>query len=170
MRGLPEGETRMTRRTILLSAVLLAAAAALPGAVAAHPHEQLTAERQGEVEQQVMQVRARIAEAVRAKDVAALRALYAPGFTHTHGSGKVDGRDARIVSLLAGEPVIELAPVEELTIRIPHADTAIVTGKSPVLNRTENRNYDFRWVQVYVRVGGDWQLAVSQATRLGPSV
>ncbi len=33
----------------------------------------------------------------------------------------------------------------------------------------ENRNYDFRWVQVYVRVGGEWQLAVSQATRLGPS-
>ena len=82
----------------------------------------------------------------------------------------MDGRNARIVALLAGEPVIELAPVEELTIRIPHPDTAIVTGKSPVLNTRESRQYDFRWVQVYVRSGGEWQLAVSQATRLGPTV
>lgn len=158
----------MTRRAALLAAL---AAIVLPPAIAgAHPHETLTAERQSEVEQQVMLARATIRRAVEAKDVVALRALYSPGFTHTHGSGKVDGRDARIVSLLAGEPVIELAPVEELTIRIPHPDTAIVSGKSPILNRSENRNYDFRWVQVYVRVGGDWQLAVSQATRLGPSV
>jgi hypothetical protein len=160
----------MQRRSLVLAAV--AATLALPAArmAWAHPHEQLAQDRQGQIEQQVMAVRARLREAVGAKDVAALRALYAPGFTHTHGSGQVDGRDARIVSLLAGEPVIELAPVEELTIRIPHPDTAIVTGRSPVLNARENRSYDFRWMQVYVRVGGDWQLAVSQATRLGPTV
>ena len=76
----------------------------------------------------------------------------------------------RALSLLTGEPVIELAPVEELTIRIPHADTAVVSGRSPILNRQEGRSYDFRWLQVYVRVGGDWQLVASQATRLGPVV
>jgi Domain of unknown function (DUF4440) len=157
----------MHRRFLLLAAaaITLAATPAL-----AHPHEQLTAERSAEIEQQMMAVRARLRDAVQAKDVAVLRAIYSPGFTHTHGSGKVDGRDARLNALLAGEPVIELAPVEEITIRVPNADTAIVTGKSPVLNARENRNYDFRWIQVYVRVGGDWQLAVSQATRLGPSV
>ena len=157
----------MTRRSVLLLATALAA---LPAALAAHPHDMLTADRQGQIEQQIMQVRSALRGAVERRDVAALRALYAPGFTHTHGSGKVDGRDARIDALLAGEPVIELAPVEELTIRIPHADTAIVTGKSPVLNRAENRNYDFRWMQVHVRVGGEWQIAASQATRLGPGV
>ena len=157
----------MRRRTAL---PLLIAALAAPAAVLAHPHEQLTAERGGEIERQVMAVRARLADAVRAGDEGALRALYAPGFTHTHGSGKVDGRDARIVSLLAGEPVVELAPVEELTIRIPHPDTAIVSGKSPIPNARENRGHDVRWLQVYVRVGGDWQLAASQATRIGPSV
>lgn len=146
-------------------ALSLVSAAAL-----AHPHDQLLAERQGEVEQQVMAVRARLRDAVAARDVIALRALYAPGFTHTHGSGKVDGRDARIVSLLAGEPTIELARVEELAIRIPHPDTAIVSGRSPIRNVAEGRDYDFRWLQVFVRAGGDWQLAVSQATRLPPGV
>ena len=49
-------------------------------------------------------------------------------FAHTHTTGKVDGRDARIAALLAGEPTIELARVEELTIRVLHTDTAIITG------------------------------------------
>ncbi len=158
----------MQRRTVILASLVLPLAFA--GRGLAHPHEQLAHERQGQVEQQVMAARARLRDAVAAKDVAALLALYAPGFTHTHGSGQVDGRDARIVALLAGEPTVELAPVDELTIRIPHADTAIVSGRSPILNVTEGRSYDFRWVQVYVRAAGDWQLAVSQATRLGPTV
>ena len=50
--------------------------------------------------------------AIETKDAAALRRIYADSFTHTHGSGKVDGKDARIVSALAGDPVIENAPVD----------------------------------------------------------
>jgi len=158
----------MHRRQLLRTAAILPVLAAAPAL--AHPHDQLAGERDGRIEQQVMAVRDSIRRAVEARDVVALRAMYSGGFTHTHGSGKVDGRDARIVALLAGEPTVEMAPVEELTIRVMHADTAIVSGRSPILNRSENRTYDFRWVQVYVRVGGDWQLAVSQATRLGPTV
>ena len=45
--------------------------------------------------------------AIEKKDAAALRKIYADGFVHTHGSGKVDGKDARIVAALAGDPVIE---------------------------------------------------------------
>src|SRR3712207_7617283 len=41
--------------------------------------------------------------AAAARDAARLRALYAADFAHTHTSGKVDGRDARIVSLLRSE-------------------------------------------------------------------
>lgn len=157
----------MQRRAVL--SAILTLSAAFAGPARGHPHEQLVEERAGQVEQQVMAVRARVRDAVQARDVAALRMLYAAGFTHTHGSGKVDGRDARIVALLAGEPTLELAPVEELTIRIPHADTAIVSGRSPILNVQERRSYDFRWLQVYVRAAGEWQLAVSQVTRMGPT-
>ena len=147
----------------------LALAPLLSHAALAHPHEALHAEQHGHVEEQIVALRAALRDAVAAKDAARLRSIYAPSFTHTHGSGKTDGRDARIVSLLAGDPVIETAPVEEMTVRVLHADTAIVTGRSPILNKGENRSYDFRWMQVWVRVGGDWQLVASQATRIAPS-
>jgi hypothetical protein len=44
-------------------------------------------------------------------------------------------------------------------LRAIHASTFTHTHGS-------GKDYDFRWMQVWVRVGGDWQLAASQATRL----
>lgn len=147
---------------------LVAAAAVLPlpfGALA-HPHEVLTSEQHGDIERQLMTFRNELKDAVAAKDVVRLRAMYADSFTHTHGSGKMDGKDARIVALLAGDPVIETAPASEFSIRVHGPDTAIITGRSPILNRQDGKSYDFRWIQVCTRVSGDWQLAASQATRL----
>jgi hypothetical protein len=152
----------LDRRTFALSAAAVMAC----GSAMAHPHDTLKDEQLGHIEHQILHAREALQRAIAAKDVAKLRAIYGAGFTHTHGSGKVDGRDARIVAVLAGEPVIETAKVEELTIRALHADTAVVSGLSPILNAAESRAYMFRWMQVWVRVGGDWQLAASQATRL----
>jgi Domain of unknown function (DUF4440) len=132
----------------------------------AHPQNPPKSPEAAAVEKEVLQFREIAAQAVTAKDFAKLRAIYAESFTHTHGSGKMDGKDARIVAMLAADPAIENAPVEELSVRIFGAGTAIVTGKSPILNKQEGKMYDFRWIAVYVKTGGAWQLAASQATRL----
>jgi ketosteroid isomerase-like protein len=104
-------------------------------------------------------------DAIRAKDAAKLRDLYAPSFVHTHTSGKMDQRDARIVALLAGDPVIETADVTELDIRIPNDWTAIATGLSPITSRVDGKTYAVRWLAVYVRTDKSWAVAASQATR-----
>jgi hypothetical protein len=111
-------------------------------------------------------LREELKRAIERKDAALLRAMYADSFTHTHGSGRIDGKDTRIVSALAGDPVIETAPVDDLNYRVFGDHTIVVTGKSPILNKAENRTYKFRWISVYVKTGGRWQLAASQATRL----
>ena len=144
-----------------LTFVALIAAA---GIALAHPLDGASSQPIGPMELEIIQFRQAIVDAVKAKDAARLREIYADGFTHTHGSGKVDGKDTRIVAVLAGDPSIEMAPADELSIRAFGADTAIVTGRSPILNVRENRDYDFRWIAVYVRVAGEWRLAASQAT------
>ena len=136
------------------------------GIALAHPLDGASSQPIGPAELEIIQFRQAIVDAVKAKDAARLREIYADGFTHTHGSGKVDGKDTRIVAVLAGDPSIEMAPADELSIRAFGTDTAIVTGRSPILNVRENRDYDFRWIAVYVRVAGEWRLAASQATRL----
>lgn len=105
-------------------------------------------------------LRERLAKAVTARDATLLRAHYHPAFTHTHESGKVDDRDARIASALAGEEMIETAPADDLVFRVHTGPTVIATGRTPSLG--------LRWVAVYVTAREGWQLAVSQATRLAP--
>jgi hypothetical protein len=153
----------LARRTAL--AVLAGAVFALPAL--AHPQSAVDPATQ-KVAGELMAFREAMNAAMTAKDAVKLKAMYTETFTHTHGSGKVDGRDARLVSLLTGDPVIEDAPITETLVRV-HGETALLSGRSPILNKAENRLYDFRWLQVYVRENGAWKLAASQATRLGPS-
>jgi Domain of unknown function (DUF4440) len=152
-------EPKMAIRALVAALALLIA-----GQVAAHPpgvkdEDQAAAHA-------VEALREELKRAIERKDVALLRVMYADSFTHTHGSGRVDGKDTRIVAALAGDPVIETAPVAELSYRVFGDHTIIVTGKSPILNKTEKRTDNFRWISVYVRTGDRWQLAASQATRL----
>jgi ketosteroid isomerase-like protein len=132
----------------------------------AHPPAILNQAAEKVVIDEVIEFRKALASAIENKDAAALRTHYADAFVHTHGSGKVDGKDARIVSALAGDAVIETAPVTDLVIRVPGGWTAIATGASPIKSMADGKAYSFRWTAVYVRVGDGWQIAASQATRL----
>ena len=147
----------------LIAGVLLLLSA---GAGLAHPPAILSDREEKATIEEVMDFRKTISRAIEAKDAAALRKIYADSFVHTHGSGKVDGKDARIVSALAGDPVIENAPVTDLFIRAPGGRTAIATGLSPIRSMADGKTYNFRWTAVYVRMGEGWQIAASQATRL----
>ena len=157
----------MTKPTVSL-AFLVALMGTPAPAPLAHPLEGPRTPEIEALENEVLAFRKELIDAMTTKDVVRLRTMYVDSYTHTHGSGKVDGKDARIVALLAGDPVIENAPIEDLSIRTFNSDTAIVTGKSPILNKAENRMYDFRWIAVYVKAHGRWHLAASQATRLPP--
>lgn len=152
-----------TAGIVLLVTLLVA----LTGTISAHPPSIISDEAEKATAEEVKAFRKTVSEAIAKKDAAALRKIYANSFVHTHGSGKVDGRDARIVSVLAGDPVIENAPVSDLVIRVPGGWTAVVTGVSPIRSLADGKTYNFRWTAVYVRVGETWQIAASQATRLG---
>ena len=135
------------------------------GAALAHPPAILNQAAEKAVVEEITEFRKTLAAAIERKDVAALRSMYADAFVHTHGSGKTDDKDARIVSAVAGDPVIETAPVTELVVRVPGGWTAIATGVSPIKS-SDGKTYSFRWTAVYVHVGDGWQIAASQATRL----
>lgn len=131
----------------------------------AHPPALLNTDAQKAVADEIHAFRKLLGETIKAKDAAKLRELYTPSFTHTHTSAKTDNRDARIVSALAGDPVIETADVTDLEIRIPNDWTAIATGVSPIKSMADGKTYAVRWMAVYVRTEKFWALAASQATR-----
>ena len=151
----------MLRRSLLAALPLLAASPAL-----AHPPRQPDAAESLSIIEEINAFREKVAKAVTDKDFPTLRTIYADTFSHTHGSGRLDNKDARLVSAMAGEPMIENAPATEVSYLVFAGPTVIVTGKSPILNVKEQKTYDFRWVAVYVTGRDGWLLAASQATRL----
>ena len=160
--------TGATRLASVLALLLALALAVTAGPVVAHPPSVLSPAAEQAMTGEIEAFRKALAAAAAAKDVAKLRRMYWEGFVHTHTTGKQDGRDARIVALIAGDPVIETAPAQELAIRVPGGWTAIATGLSPILSSVDGKTYAVRWTAVYVRAdGGDWMLASSQATRVG---
>jgi hypothetical protein len=153
----------MTRRAALcpLLGALLAASPAL-----AHPPAILSPQSQAGVTDEVTAFYKALETAVLARDVVKLRELYAESFTHTHTSAKVDGRDARIVSLLTGEATVELLPFSERSVSI-HAGgwAAVVRGITPI-KASDGKTHAVHWTQMLSRRGDDaWQLIASQATR-----
>jgi hypothetical protein len=92
----------MNRRCVLIAgAAALALAAAAPAL--AHPPAILSQQGQAAVVLEIEEYYRDLAAAVTAKGVIKLREMYADTFTHTHTSARTDGKDARLVSLLAGE-------------------------------------------------------------------
>jgi hypothetical protein len=151
-----------------ICAVFLLAVTGVTSAAMAHPPGRPPTVEELAIGREVMDMRERLRAAVTAKDAKVLLGLFTDDFTHTDGSAKVDNRDARIVALLAGEPTIELAALDDLVIRVHGGATAIVSARSPIRNLVDGKTYDFRWLQVFVNSSGVWKLAVSQATRVPP--
>ncbi len=148
--------------------VLLCAISGLPISAGAHPPPILSTTQEEAFVEEIVAWRKEFAVVADRKDAKKLHDLYAPSFVHTRTSGEQVGRDARIKALLKGDPVIELAPADDLKIRVPGGWTAIATGTSPLKSPDEEgKAYRFAWTAVYVRAGGGWQLAASHEVRLG---
>ena len=146
------------------TAALLGAAGGLAPAKA-HPPTQLSPSADKATASEIIEFREKLAQAIRARDAAALRRMYSNGFSHTGNTGQIEDKEARISVVLTGTPVLEAAPSDHLVIRIPEGWTAIATGIS-LLASGEGGAARYRWTAVYVRTATDWALAASQATRL----
>lgn len=133
----------------------------------AHPPTILNLSAEKAVADEILAFRKAMAEAIAAKDVAKLKAMYSEAFTNTNTTGKTDNRDARIVSVLAGEPVIEAAEVADLVVRAPNDWVTIVTGTSPIKSMADGKIHAVKWIQVFTRTDKSWVLVASQATRAG---
>ena len=114
----------------------------------------------------MLALRERIRAAVAGKDRAALEALYADNFMHMRDSGRADLKPERIALLLAGEQTIETAPEDGVAIQVYGAATAVATGASAIKDPATGKPTRFRWVVVYFKGDPDWQVALSQASRV----
>lgn len=152
-------------RHLLLAAI----AATASGVAAAHPIEPVPA-ADPKLRAEIAAFRKEFQSAGTNRDAASLRRFYTDDFTHTHTSGKVDGKDARIVSVIAGEQTVEMAPTPEFNLSCFGESVCIARALSPIRRATDGKWFDVRWTQTYVKTSKGWQIAISQATGLPNTV
>lgn len=157
------------RPSTLIRSLVALTCAVVSALVIAHPIDPVPA-ADPKLQAEIEAFRKAFRSAADARDASALRRLYTDDFTHTHTSGKVDNKDARIVSVLAAEPTVEMAPVPEFRLSCFGESVCIARARSPIKRGSDGKWFDVRWTQTYIRTSRGWQIAISQATGLNDTI
>lgn len=162
MRCVPRIEPRLS----ICLALALTVGVGVPEIVRAHPPTVLNQGASAGIADEVRDLRRRIAEAIKAKDTAALRRMYAETFQHIHPSVETDGREGYIAAAVAGAAVIENTEATDVVVRVYAGGwAAVVSGTALFKAKDDSKAYAVRWMQVFARDDAALVLVASQATR-----
>lgn len=116
---------------------------------------------QSKDESEVLDFSDRVLEAVKRRDRSTLEEYFHPKFTHTHASGKVDEREARLTVLLRGEETIDSIKPESLTTMDFGDGLVIARGRSKT---TGKEPQTYQWTRIYRKISGKWFLLATHVS------
>ena len=119
--------------------------------------------------QEVLAADARRIAAMVQGDLKALEGLLAEDLTYTHSNGQVETRTRFLEGLRAGTLRYLAVEPSDAVVRV-HGESAIVTGRANLRVSSQGRELavQVRFIEVWVKSGGEWKLAAWQSTRIGP--
>ena len=138
-----------------IAVLMFVAAMAAPGAFA-----------QADAEEQVRQAERERLAALTSGELAVLERYLSDDLLYTHSSARVETKEEFLAALRSGELKYEAMNHEDLKVRV-YGDMALLTGRSAVRvrSRGQENNLQIRFLAVYVRKAGRWQMAAWQSTR-----
>ena len=106
-------------------------------------------------------------KAIVAKDRAAIEANMADDFRQIDGAGNVETKASFVRDLMAPELQIDPYTVEDFDVRL-YGDVALLSGRTRMTGRYDGKSLvaHYRYIDVYVRRGGAWQVVSVQISRL----
>ncbi len=119
------------------------------------------------LEREVLQVQAVRFQAMIDVDIAKLGSILADDLTYTHTTGQTETK-AEFLSTLQSQTLrYESIEPKNVQVRI-YGSTAVVTGLSEMRVTAQDQELAFaiRFIEVYGRKDGSWQLVAWQSTRL----
>ena len=116
---------------------------------------------------EVLQAERAWVEAHRRLDIATLDRLMAEEYKHIRADGVVVGKAADLASYQTGDRYWEHAESDEYDIQL-YGQTAVLIGRwrARGVNAGEGFDYAARFISVYVKRGGRWQMVAAQSTPL----
>ena len=121
---------------------------------------------QSDAEREVLRLTKEYEGAIARRDATVHERLFADDYTYTPGNGKFMGREEHMSFTKSGAVEVKSLSSEDVRARV-YGDTAVVTGLwVVVLSRgaKELKERKDRYILVYVRRSGRWQIVAEQRT------
>lgn len=114
---------------------------------------------------EIRQIEARRFAAMIKSDEAVLNEILADDLTYTHSFGKTENKSQFIASLKTAAKYKEISP-NEMNVRI-YGNAAVVNGTTLIKVEANNQELSFKakFLDVYARRNGKWQLVAWQSTK-----
>ena len=143
----------------LICALLLAVV--FPALVVGQPKSKES--QAGGLEQQLKQMEDDWQKATRTKDAALLKRIIAEDWVATDDKGKALNREQYISQTTSNTDVVQSNENTDMQVRV-YGNTAVVTGGLTEKGTRKGTAYTdtYRWTDVFVKRGGQWQAVVSQ--------
>jgi ketosteroid isomerase-like protein len=127
-----------------------------------------TAQTGGNPEAQVKQAEQAWVKAATTNDQAALEKLLSPRLVYTHSTGIIENKQEYMKAVGSFQKYTAIT-FENMRINV-HGNAAIVNTKARMVGSTRGVPFDNQLllIHVWVKEGGNWQLAAHQTTRLNP--
>jgi ketosteroid isomerase-like protein len=108
-------------------------------------------------------------KAIVRKDENAIAGNMAEDFRQIDGDGNIETKKTFVVGIMDPKLTIDPYTVEEFEIRL-YGDTALLSGRTNMTGIFDGTPFksNYRYIDIYVRRGGDWKIASVQITRLAP--
>ncbi len=149
------------------TALILVFLCILPAFALAQAEKKSSPTAPTKAEQAVMKFEQERVEALTQGDLAKLEPLLADDLTYTHSSGRVDSKEQFLESLKNGSVKYESMTHSNVKVAL-YGNTAVMRGESELKLISGGRPVAFRirFLNVYVKKAGRWQLSAWQSTRL----
>lgn len=121
------------------------------------------------VEQQILKALEQRTEAQIHGDFPTLERLMADECTYTHASSQTQSKAEFIGDLKSGKRVYKALKNTDLHVLV-YGHTAVLTGRNSLsaVNDGKNTEVSTKFLEVYEKRHGQWQMVAHQSTRLAP--
>ena len=120
-----------------------------------------------EAEKQIKELEKERFRAMIKVDIASLDRILADDLTYTHTNGWLQTKEELMSSLKSNELNYKSAITNDVVVRT-YGTSAVVTGTALMKVESQEQEYNLRirFIDVYVKKGGNWQMVAWQSTRI----
>ena len=121
----------------------------------------------GNAEQTLMRIEQEMTDALIKGDASASERYLADTYTFTAPDGDVMDKARSIADLKSGDLKFESSILDDMKVQV-YGDTAIVTYTSTDKGAYKGKDLSgrYRWTDVFVKRGGNWQLVAGHGARI----